>query len=748
MVSKPVWPHDTMRTQKRLFAMAMPMDVLNPWMLAGMAGVLLPVLIHLLARRRLPIIDWGAMQFLQTSPYSRRSFSIDDWLLLLFRMLALALLAVALARPWIRGNLLGWTRWSPPRDVSVVIDGSFSTAVPVDGKPLHEELRNRVRSLIGGLSAGSTVQLFDVRDAVVPLMPHRSAATSATTKLLQELQPPTGSSNLPAAILIASRDLLDTGHVHRDVIVFADDQSRAWRPEDLAAWSAVDGQWKQAAVPPRVSVILSRPREDAVADVGWEQASIARERLVPGQTVTVQGQLKNWSTTPQQRRVGCLLNGRPIAEHQTTVRLPPGFTTPVSFEVRLPTQGQHALSLRSEADALPGNDHVEFVAEIVTGVKVLLVDGTPADDPLRSEIFFAKAALENAADTGGWVNLTTMPIAELTAEQLSAQDVVVLANVSPIDAEKVAALEQFVTHRGAVIMTLGDQSAITDEERFTEWRGWLPVALTQWHDPAAAGTETHVDAESLTLPWLERFRPERGGELCDAAFRGWWSTSLPAREDGGKPQVLARFANGDPWLISARHGRGTVVVATSTLDADGNTLPARPDYVAWLHELILAMSEPPQRRNVGVGEVMHRQSATNGKKPVEWFDPWGTPLVVEEAGISSLARWPGIYVVATTDEKRARGIDPQLLCGRPDVEVFAAQSDGAESDRTPLTDADRATIAAGRPLRFYDSVDDWQRHQAADAPRSELGWSVLWFVLGLLMTESLITRRRANRAAP
>ena len=41
----------------------MSFDFINPWMLAGLAGVSLPVLAHLLSRRKYDTVEWGAMQF-------------------------------------------------------------------------------------------------------------------------------------------------------------------------------------------------------------------------------------------------------------------------------------------------------------------------------------------------------------------------------------------------------------------------------------------------------------------------------------------------------------------------------------------------------------------------------------------------------------------------------------------------------------------------------------------------------------
>ncbi len=113
--------------------------VLNAAMLLGLSGAALPVIIHLLNRRRDTVIDWGAMQFLDLGRQSRRRLRVTELLLMLARMGLLALVALALARPfWAPGASAasgeesttgpgsGLGRDAPPRDVVLVIDGSAS----------------------------------------------------------------------------------------------------------------------------------------------------------------------------------------------------------------------------------------------------------------------------------------------------------------------------------------------------------------------------------------------------------------------------------------------------------------------------------------------------------------------------------------------------------------------------------------------------------------------------------------------
>ncbi len=58
------------------------LGVLNATMLLGLAGVAIPVVIHLLNRRNDPIVDWAAMQFLEFSPRERRRLNFAELLLM------------------------------------------------------------------------------------------------------------------------------------------------------------------------------------------------------------------------------------------------------------------------------------------------------------------------------------------------------------------------------------------------------------------------------------------------------------------------------------------------------------------------------------------------------------------------------------------------------------------------------------------------------------------------------------------
>src|SRR4051812_6958961 len=80
------------------------MTFLNPSLaFAGLACISLPILIHLLMRRRRKPIVWAAMRFLMEA-YKRhkRRLRLEQLLLLAARCLLVALIGLALGRPLLR----------------------------------------------------------------------------------------------------------------------------------------------------------------------------------------------------------------------------------------------------------------------------------------------------------------------------------------------------------------------------------------------------------------------------------------------------------------------------------------------------------------------------------------------------------------------------------------------------------------------------------------------------------------------
>ena len=79
------------------------MSFLAPLFLAGLAALAVPLIIHLINRERREVVPFPSLMFLQRIPYrSVRRQKLRHILLLVLRCLALAILVMAFARPFVK----------------------------------------------------------------------------------------------------------------------------------------------------------------------------------------------------------------------------------------------------------------------------------------------------------------------------------------------------------------------------------------------------------------------------------------------------------------------------------------------------------------------------------------------------------------------------------------------------------------------------------------------------------------------
>lgn len=738
-------------------------------MLAGLAGVLLPVLAHLLSRKRYDSVQWGAMQFLELDPSARRNLQLEDLILLLVRMSLIALLALALARPWFGGAWLGRWATAASRDVVIVVDGSYSMGWEGRVGTSKEVAIRLARQFVKDLHAGDTVMVLDAREQPRLALQGPTRDRERIRQALEDLPEPSGTADLYEAIAKGLQILAAGTNVQRDLLVLTDYQALSWKPDDTTLWARVDDVIAQSTVPPRIWVI-----DASAGDLGKasnftvDRLKLSRELAVPGVPVRFSTKVRyRGGDTPIARNVYLEVDGQRLADQTLRLNLTPGGEGTVEFERQFDKPGSHLVSVLLDNDALPGDNRSDAAIVVADSLPVVLVDGDRKLDPTRCETFFAKAALSAAGGEISWIKPSVMTPNDLNAEVLRGAAVIVLANVELLQPETLELLEKSVSGGRGLLFALGDKVPKNGYsiDPDAPAAALLPVKLIDVViGPDVEERGVHIAGNSLELPWLREFRADKGGTLTEARFSKWWKVSpLPPRSapnrddandgrrkskstaDVGSPMVIAKLTNGDPWLITRRYGRGTTAVLTSSLDADWNNLPAKIDFVPWLHELLFSLASTSTNRNVDGGVPLVLNLPPDVKvEDYEFVGPGNKRFTAERiydelqpGAMLSDMQAPGVYRFTRKDA------DGKL---HPKDEHFVVNFDRSESDLTLLTEEQRKQLSGEGRLLFASDLTELHSRVFANSSRTEIWWLLIYGFLGLMSVEVWMIRRMLRGA--
>src|SRR3954470_381608 len=160
---------------------------------AGAALASIPIIIHILNRRRFKTVRWAAMEYLlQAMRKNRRRLKFEQWLLLAIRCLLIFLMGMALARPLGCDNntiaALGGQRTALH---VFVLDNSYSMAYEPGGRPdakSHlDQAKLMAKRIIDRLAAGNEEVMVITASSPVD---HRNSVDphAATPKPTYDLQ--------------------------------------------------------------------------------------------------------------------------------------------------------------------------------------------------------------------------------------------------------------------------------------------------------------------------------------------------------------------------------------------------------------------------------------------------------------------------------------------------------------------------------------------------------------------------------
>lgn len=618
----------------------------------GALAFCIPLILHILNRSKFKRVEWGAMHLLESVvKVNHKRFQIEQLLLLLVRCAIPALLAFTLAKPVLTGAKA--PAGKSPVSLAILLDTSYSMSAEDDDTTRFSQAVDAACAVVEAAPRGSEIAVIQMGGSATPLFDQPVFDSKAVVRRLRTLQANFGASDVQQSLDAGIATLAGMTHVRRELIIVSDFQPADWQTGNPAATI----QQQVAAMTVKPELTLLQVGKETNNNVSIDSLEFSKRPLGVGQQLVVRANLKNHGRTSiDRRRVILTIDGEEQSISQVT--LAANSSTQTLFTCEFDSPGSHIVEVKLGVnDSVQADNQLAAAITVWDTIDVLLVDGQPSSEPLKSETDFLSVAL--TPYTFGRMKLsdlvqtkTVRYKSNLKTEFESAPQVVVLANVPRLTEAQANALRDYVKSGGAVLICAGSQidSDWYNKKLYAE-RSLLPAEFGQPKGRInEQGQSAKILAQHFDHPALQFFNEPANGDLSMAEIRQWFELKLPPNQlteagaepttaltpqkllakaiiaavisqsssrlastqllpsaedptSGSIPIVLAQLDNGDPLLVEKKLGEGSVIQMATACDADWSDLPMRPFYVPMMQQLVTTMATqltPP--RNITTGE--------------------------------------------------------------------------------------------------------------------------------------------------
>ena len=711
-------------------------NFLSPLLVWGMLLGIIPIIIHLLNRRRFRRVEWGPMRHLRlTIRRNRRRIQIEQLLLLLLRIALPVLLFLFLARPIL--NPTGLEKWfvgGGRTSQVILLDDSLSMGYASAGPPAFHRAREVAGAILTAAQPQDRCTLVATSAPRTPIF-HEAAGADREALARDALTVPITATHAAWPTVLTGIDevIQSCTYPTRSLTIITDLRKSGWG----AGVGPVARRWLEQGL--RVRIV----------DVGADEVSnLALESLMPLDRTILAAAETHWEAVVRNNSLRVLNRAKAVLrvdDRPTELVLPdipPRQVVKVPINVRFPAPGMHDLSLQLPEDELPGDNQHWAAVPVKDTLLIRLVDGDPSPDPFGSEVDYLAAPLSiGVGDAEAW-RVEVVQEENFLAPRLEPADVLVLANVAAPTFEQAQKLAPLVRGgTGLLIFTGGKlDTGLYNDRLYRSSEPLMPALLKGQVDEAVRGLVVDPARPSPIEKLLE-LRPAALERVPVRQFMAVDEGSISP----GSVRVLARWndAGHSPAILERLVGEGRVLLWTTSADRAGNDWPVEPSFVLAVREAVRGTSRPTSwSHTVTAGErptrVVHssqqlaniRLTLPGGGEPQSL-----TAVAVEDKTASDPAP---ASLIEVPDTRRA-GLyrvawDEGPLGTQQDL--FASNPDPRESGLDRIAPVDLKKLLA--PLTVEVAAPQGKGGETSAATGREVWHELAWGLLGLLILEPIL----------
>jgi hypothetical protein len=625
------------------------MHFLYPSFLFALLSLAIPILIHLFNFRRYQKVYFSNVQFLkeiQEQQSSRKN--LKERLILIARMLALAFLVLAFAKPYIPGK--NSANAGKQQAVSIFVDNSYSMQTLNREGMLLDEAKRRAKEIASAYSINDRFQLLtqDFEGKHQRLLSRGEFDDAVDTVKISPQ-----SRNLQQ-IVNRQQSLLDMSNGIKSLYIISDFQKNMATPQPVKTDTGIH-------------ISLVQLKASKLPNVAVDSVALLSAIHRPGESEKLVIRLHNYADeTAEKIPLKLLINGAQKALGSYTVNARSVQYDTLIFSGLL--AGWQRAEITLQDNPVTFDNQFYFSFNVKQQMPVLLIDGgTP--NPYLKAVFAADA----------FFDAKRVPDGNVDYAALNTYPLVILSDVNAISTGLSQQLKTYVNKGGTLLVF---PSADAD---ITSYRGLLEPVNAAYPEKLITG-DTKVSGINLQNPVFKNiFENFPQNPDLPVVKKYYQLSSSP----NGMSEELMTLPGAKPFWEGFANNKGKVYVSAVPLNEDFSNLPRHALFVPIMFRIaLLSGHDQPLFYTIGRDEAIEMpQVQTNEKQLLKLVK--GRQSIIPET-----KQQEGSTLLYTADQLQETGLY-DLKKQDSTIAVLAFSDNRSESDLTYLTSAELAKLVPG-----------------------------------------------------
>tara|TARA_R110002124_G_scaffold280490_2_gene453770 strand:+ start:2810 stop:4915 length:2106 start_codon:yes stop_codon:yes gene_type:complete len=550
------------------------MSFLNPIFLFALVAVGLPLVIHLLNLRKPKRIQFSTLAFFkELQKTTIRKIKVKRWVLLMLRLLAIASLAMVLARPFLPPALSTGASSNQPTVYAILVDNSISMSRIGSKGPLLNQAKELITTIVESSKEGDRFIIQPTNGE--PLNASVSTANQVNRRI-DEIEITKAGAFLSERIGTLFNVLEESPFQNKKVYLIDDRNS-----ELLSVLNSTFEEEKS-----KFALTILNVEEVEVQNTFTSKVSTTSSMVGKDIPFTLEVSVKNSGNVVAAKQF-LTLNVEGATVGQYSLQIAPEETQTFSFDINPNKSGSITGVVSIEGDGFLLDNEYYFSIQIPSKRNILWVNKNSKNP---TDVSYTSAILNAQGDKNNQIEYKSITTEELSSTDITGYDAVILEGIDEIPEYIFSNIQEFVQNGKGLIFFPSETANIQNYNKFMNLfnAGNFVGVMGEYTSfkSIAKGSELLEDHPIFT----GLFERESDDEQLTFTVPDIYYYLKLRTNNSGLGLNIIEMNNGDALLREKKFGEGRVLIYTIGNDPSWSNFPVKALYAPAYYRTMLYAS--------------------------------------------------------------------------------------------------------------------------------------------------------------